>query len=107
MVVSIVVVIIAVVIIKVGVLMYGHKFNLARPGLLDHAARTPPLERPASAPRQRFPAMPETAGIAALLRIIFYVVHSQRMLKTLPFFVSPKSRLKFYFSKERPSFRTA
>jgi hypothetical protein len=29
------------------------------------------------------------------------------MLKTLPFFVSPKSRLKFYFSKERPSFRTA
>jgi hypothetical protein len=68
MVVSIVVVIIAVVIIKVGVLMYGHEFNLARPGLLDHAARTPPLERPASAPRQRFPAMPETAGIAVLSR---------------------------------------
>jgi hypothetical protein len=49
----------------------------------------------------------ENAAFQKLLRIIFYVVHSQRMLKTLPFFVSPKSRLKFYFSKERPSFRTA
>jgi len=49
----------------------------------------------------------ENSAFQKLLRIIFYVVHSQRMLKTLPFFVSPKSRLKFYFSKERPSFRTA
>ena len=42
-----------------------------------------------------------------LLRIVFSVVPSRRMLRVLVAFVSPKSRRKFYVPEERQSFHRA
>jgi hypothetical protein len=54
--------------------------------------------------QQNRPRLCENASFQRPLRIIFCVVHLRPMLKALLFFMSPKSRLKFYFSKERRSF---
>ena len=69
------VVVAVVVIIVVGVLMYGHEANLARPDLLDYAARTTDVGTMA--------ALPRNAG-AGGLRGVFHEIPALGLPSRLP-----------------------
>src|ERR1700683_3786474 len=49
----------------------------------------------------------ENVRFQEVLGIIFRVMPPRPMLGAMLFFIAAKSRWKFYFSKEHPSFRTA